>query len=150
MSHVVSVRKIMGTGTDGMVPSFLTCDIFIFLIFSFSRIFFSPLYSTVVDLFCGIKQCCGSGMFILDPGSRIPDPNFSIPDPGSIRFRIFYPNNCFQALGNMIRDVHPGFFCICVLGTCVGWSVWLLGHIFGMPPLLLPGLEPASPCRRLC
>ena len=30
-------------------------------------------------------------------------------------------------------------------GTCVGWSVWLLGHIFGMPPLLLPGLEPASP-----
>jgi hypothetical protein len=30
-------------------------------------------------------------------------------------------------------------------GTCVGRSVWLLGHIFGMPPLLLPGLEPASP-----
>ncbi len=30
-------------------------------------------------------------------------------------------------------------------GTCVGWTVWLLGHIFGMPPLLLPGLEPASP-----
>jgi hypothetical protein len=32
-------------------------------------------------------QCCGSGMFIPDPGSRIrifsiPDPNFSIPDPG--------------------------------------------------------------------
>ncbi len=25
------------------------------------------------------------------------------------------------------------------------WSVWLLGHIFGRPPLLLPGLEPASP-----
>jgi hypothetical protein len=30
-------------------------------------------------------------------------------------------------------------------GTCVGRSVWLLGHIFGMPPLLLLGLEPASP-----
>ena len=30
-------------------------------------------------------------------------------------------------------------------GTCIGWSVWLLGHIFGMPPLLLPGLEPATP-----
>ena len=30
-------------------------------------------------------------------------------------------------------------------GTCVGWSVWLLGHIFDMPPLLLPRLEPATP-----
>ncbi len=30
-------------------------------------------------------------------------------------------------------------------GTCVGLSVWLLGHIFSMPPLLVPGLEPASP-----
>jgi hypothetical protein len=30
-------------------------------------------------------------------------------------------------------------------GTCVGRSVKLLGHIFNMPPLLLPGLEPASP-----
>ncbi len=36
------------------------------------------------------EQCCGSRMFIPDPGSdffpsRIPDPdpNFSIPDPGS-------------------------------------------------------------------
>ncbi len=27
----------------------------------------------------------------------------------------------------------------------VGWSVWLLGHIFGMPPLLSLGLQPASP-----
>ncbi len=30
-------------------------------------------------------------------------------------------------------------------GTWVGRSVWLLGHVFDMPPLLLPGLEPASP-----
>ncbi len=40
------------------------------------------------------KQCCGSGMFIPDPGSwflpipdpgsRIPDPGSRIPDPGSI------------------------------------------------------------------
>ncbi len=37
-------------------------------------------------------------------------------------------------------------FCICLsCGTCVGWSVWLLGQIFGMPPLLLTLLEPASP-----
>jgi hypothetical protein len=31
-------------------------------------------------------QCCGSGMFIPDPGSwflRIPDPGSRIPDPGS-------------------------------------------------------------------
>ncbi len=52
----------------------------------------------------------------------IPDPNFSIPDsdPRSKRFRIlglethqrikyFLPKNFFSALGNMIRDVHPGF-----------------------------------------
>ncbi len=49
--------------------------------------------------------------------SWIPDPNFSILDPGSkfflFRSRIkelkyFNPKNCFEALGNMIRDVHPG------------------------------------------
>jgi hypothetical protein len=37
-----------------------------------------------------MKQCCGSGMFIPDPGSRIPDPGVKkhpIPDPGS-RIRI--------------------------------------------------------------
>jgi hypothetical protein len=44
----------------------------------FPLIFFKATY----------QQCCGSGMFIPDPGSdffpsRIPDPNFSIPDPGS-------------------------------------------------------------------
>jgi hypothetical protein len=33
-----------------------------------------------------LKQCCGSGMFIPDPGSwflPIPDPGSRIPDPGS-------------------------------------------------------------------
>ena len=38
------------------------------------------------DFFLPIPQCCGSGMFIPDPGSRIPDPDFypsRIPDPGS-------------------------------------------------------------------
>jgi hypothetical protein len=46
------------------------------------------------------QQCCRSGMFI--------------PDPGSKRFRIlikefkyfFTPKNCCYALGNVIRDVH--------------------------------------------
>ncbi len=50
-----------------------------------------------------LTQCCGSGMFI-------PDPNYS--HPGSwIRmkeFKYFNPKNCFSALGNMIRVVHPG------------------------------------------
>jgi hypothetical protein len=58
----------------------------------------------------------GSGMFIPDPGSRffpsrIPDPNRF--HPGSrIRikeFKHFNQKNSFQALGNMIRVVHPGF-----------------------------------------
>ncbi len=51
----------------------------------------------------------------------IPDPNFSIPDPGSRvktipdtgsgsaskNLSIFNPTNCYCALRNMIRDVHP-------------------------------------------
>jgi hypothetical protein len=58
-------------------------------------------------------QCCGSGMFIPDPtffypGSRVK----KIPDPGSgsasKNLNIFNPKNCFS-LGNIIRDVHPGF-----------------------------------------
>jgi hypothetical protein len=35
----------------------------------------------------------------------IPDPNFSISDPDTVS--IFNSKNCFQALGNMIRDVYP-------------------------------------------
>ncbi len=55
---------------------------------------------------------------VADPGclSRIPNPTFSIPDPGSrdkktrIRIKVFMnpPKNFFYALGNMIRDFHPG------------------------------------------
>ena len=52
--------------------------------------------------------------------SRIPDPTFfhpgsrirtdSIPDPGSSskNLSVLTQKNCFQALGNMIRVVHPG------------------------------------------
>ncbi len=47
--------------------------------------------------------CCGSGMFIPDPSFPIPDPN-----PHLKILTIFNPKNCCQALGNMIRDVHPG------------------------------------------
>jgi hypothetical protein len=61
-------------------------------------------------------------VFISDPGSeflqsRIQYPNFfhpgsririfSIPDPDPQQISIFYPKNCFSALRNMIRDVHP-------------------------------------------
>jgi hypothetical protein len=42
-----------------------------------------------------------------DPGSRVK----KIPDPGSgsasKNLSIFNPINCFYALGNMIRNVHP-------------------------------------------
>jgi hypothetical protein len=39
-------------------------------------------------------------MFILEPGSRVKK--------ASKNLSIFNPKNCFQALGNMIRDVYPG------------------------------------------
>jgi hypothetical protein len=59
---------------------------------------------------------------VADPGclSRIPDRNFFHPGSriqgqkdSQIRIHIkeykyFNPKTCFQALGNMIRDVHPG------------------------------------------
>jgi hypothetical protein len=66
----------------------------------------------------GIKQCCGSGMFIPDPdltffhpGSRIR--TLSIPDPGSAskNLSILYiltQKNGFYAVENMIRVVHRG------------------------------------------
>jgi hypothetical protein len=61
-------------------------------------------------------QCCGSGMFILNPGSdffpsRIPDPNCLHPGSSSKNLSILTPKkqkNGFQALKNMIRVVHPG------------------------------------------
>ncbi len=61
------------------------------------------------------QQCCGFGMFIPDPEFRIRI--FSKPDTGSEFFpslirikklKYFTPKNLFQALGNMIRIVHPG------------------------------------------
>ncbi len=64
-------------------------------------------------VFLWSDQCCGSGMFVPDPGSE-----FSIPDPGSKKFRIririqefkyFNPKNRFYACGKIIWDVHPGF-----------------------------------------
>ncbi len=58
------------------------------------------------------NQCCGSRMFIPDPYFSIPDPvikRFRIPDPDPHqRLSIFNPKNCFQTLGNMIRDVYHG------------------------------------------
>ncbi len=60
-----------------------------------------------------INQCCGSGMFIPDPGSQFFHPGSrakKIPDPGSAskNLSIFNAKNCFYALGNMIRYFHPG------------------------------------------
>jgi hypothetical protein len=43
-------------------------------------------FNTRYVLIISVWQCCGSEMFIPDPGSRIPDPDFypsRIPDPGS-------------------------------------------------------------------
>jgi hypothetical protein len=54
-----------------------------------------------------LKQCCGSRMFIPDPnffhpGSRILGQKDSGLDPDP------HQKNCFHALGNMVRDLHPG------------------------------------------
>ncbi len=40
--------------------------------------------------------------------SRIPDPNFFHPGTASKNLIIIAQKNCFQALGNRIRTVHPG------------------------------------------
>ncbi len=59
----------------------------------------------------GWKQCCGSGMFIPDPGSwflPIPDPGSRIPDLGS---RISDPGSRIQNPGsgkNLFRIPDPG------------------------------------------
>jgi hypothetical protein len=73
---------------------------------------------TKIIRLAAVLQCCGSEMFILDPGSRIGFPSRipdtgsrvkKIPDPGSAskKLSIFNLKNCFK-LGNMIRDAHPG------------------------------------------
>jgi hypothetical protein len=51
------------------------------------------------------NQCCGSGMFIPDPIFFHPGSRIRIKE-----FKYFNPKNGFQALGNMIRVVHPGFW----------------------------------------
>jgi hypothetical protein len=55
----------------------------------------------------GWNQCCGCGMFIPDPTFFHPGSEFF--HPGSAKnLSILTQKNGFQALGNMIRDVHPG------------------------------------------
>jgi hypothetical protein len=64
--------------------------------------------TVTINIICG-NQCCGSGRFILDPGSeffpsRIPDPNFF---PSRIRikeFKYFNPKNLFLSS----RKYDPG------------------------------------------
>jgi hypothetical protein len=60
-------------------------------------------------------QCCGSGIIIPNPGSEFFHPKSRIPDQkdsgsafASKNSSIFNPNNASLALGNMIRDAHPG------------------------------------------
>ncbi len=65
------------------------------------------------------KQCCRSGMFIPDTNffhsgsririfpSRIQYPNFFHPGSASKNLSILTQKNCFLALRNMVRVVHP-------------------------------------------
>jgi hypothetical protein len=64
---------------------------------------------------CTPGQCCGSGMFIPDPRSRIRLFPSRIPNPGSEskNLSILTPpppkkKNDLKALENIIRVVHPG------------------------------------------
>jgi hypothetical protein len=61
--------------------------------------------TAMLDHLCTCTE--GKKISVADPGClfRIPDPIFSISDPGS---SIFNPKNCFQSLGKIIFDVHPG------------------------------------------
>jgi hypothetical protein len=49
-------------------------------------------------------QCCGSGMFISDPGYSVPGSNRSRIRIRIKEFNVFNPENCFEALGNLILD----------------------------------------------
>jgi hypothetical protein len=55
-----------------------------------------------------INQCCGSGIFMPDPGSK----RHLIPDNGGVsatkNLNIFNPTNCYQAPGNVILDTGSG------------------------------------------
>jgi hypothetical protein len=87
----------------------------------FTRPFSTSRYRTGIGVLALLDPQRTSTVYcsVVDPGCSfwIPDPNFSIPDPGSrVKSLIPDPNphqtqkpkNCFQALGNMVRDVHPG------------------------------------------
>ncbi len=77
---------------------------------------------TLLKPFSTIWKMCSRTSSVADLGclsrirffpSWIPDlgpKRFRIPDPGSASKNLssFYPKNCFWALDNMIRDVHPG------------------------------------------
>jgi hypothetical protein len=51
------------------------------------------------------EKCCGSAMFIPDPGCEVFHPGSGST---SKNLSIFNPKKCFQALGKVILDVHPG------------------------------------------
>jgi hypothetical protein len=58
------------------------------------------------------NQCYVSGMFIPDPGSEFFHPESSVKKNSGSRsasknLRISSSENGFQALGNIIQDVHP-------------------------------------------
>ncbi len=59
-----------------------------------------PIFMRLGDNFLGKKQCCGSGMFIPDPGSWF----LPIPDP---RSRILDPKTATKEMGEKKFDVIP-------------------------------------------
>jgi hypothetical protein len=84
-----------------------SCDIGIIYKFSYIEIFIhilnlnATVSNSVPDPGC-LYRSPGSKFFIPDPGQKVPGSGSA-----SKNLIIFNPKNCFQALRNMIRDVHP-------------------------------------------
>jgi hypothetical protein len=85
---------------SGIYPPNATDEVILVNVHTFFFEKFS-LFLNMFDVFVfSSKQCCGSGMFTLDPGSVFFHPGSrmkKIPDsdPASKNFNYFNPRNCF-------------------------------------------------------
>ncbi len=68
-----------------------------------------PTFATVFRTGLRWRPCATfTSLSVADPGCLSGILGQKDPGSASKNLIIFYPKNCFQALGNMIWDVHPG------------------------------------------